>query len=214
MDVDVWSDVVCPWCFIGKRRLERALDGFPHRDEVVVRFHSFQLDPSAPSGSEESVTSALSHRYDVPHERALEMQARVTALAAAEGLAFDLGRTRVENTLDAHRLLHLASERGCQGALKEALMYAYFCEGRRVGDPATLARIAVEAGLDGGEAEAVLADPPRYLHAVHSDLAAARAMGVRAVPFFVFGRRYGVSGAQPVDAFTAALSRAWMAEAG
>ena len=209
MRVDVWSDVVCPWCYIGKRRLEAALERFPERAAVNVVFHSFQLDPSAPSRSDVSLLDMLARKYGTSPAQAAEMQARVTGVAAEAGLTFRLEAAAPENTFDAHRLLHLAAERGVQPELKEALMHAYFCEGRRVADPATLAAIAVAVGLDAAEVSRVLGEPAAFADAVRADEQAARRYGVRGVPFFVLGQKYGVSGAQSADTLLAALSRAW-----
>lgn len=213
MRVDVWSDVVCPWCYIGKRRLEAALERFPHREAVEVRYHSFQLDPSAPRGSDERVLDSLARKYRVSPAQAQEMVSRVRGLAEAEGLDFRIEGTRVENTLDAHRLLHEAQAQGRQGEAVERLFAAHFCDEERVGDPATLARLGREAGLDPAGVDATLADPTRHADAVQADLGRARAIGITGVPFFVIGERYGVSGAQSADTLLAALSRAW-SEAG
>jgi predicted DsbA family dithiol-disulfide isomerase len=207
MIVDVWSDVVCPWCYIGKRRLEAALERFPGRDAVEVRYHSFQLDPSAPKGSDESVGASLARKYGVTPEKARAMQENVTQVAAEDGLEFVIAGTKVENTFDAHRLLHFAAEHGKQLELTERLFAANFCNGERVGDPDTLVRLAAEVGLDADAARAVMADPSRYADAVRADIATARQIGIRGVPFFVIDRKYGVSGAQPADALLAAMSR-------
>lgn len=209
MRVDVWSDVVCPWCYIGKRRLEAALERFPFRDRVEVVFHSFELDPSAPKQSTESMTTLLAKKYGMSPAKAEQMQAHVTSVAAEDGLAFHLGNTTPANTFDAHRLLHLAKARGKQEALKEALMAAYFTEGKRVGDADTLVAAAVSVGLDEAEARAVVTDPNAYADAVRADETRARQYGIRGVPFFVLDEKYGVSGAQPADTLLAALSRAW-----
>jgi predicted DsbA family dithiol-disulfide isomerase len=208
MEIEVWSDVVCPWCYIGKRRLESALERYPGRDAVTVRYRSFQLDPSSPKGSDERVMDSLSRKYRVPAAQAAAMQANVVKIAAGEGLEFNVENSRVENTLDAHRLLHLAAAHGKQLALKERLLAANFCDGERVGDAATLQRLGEEVGLDAAEVRAVLADPTRYADAVAADQRTARELGVQGVPFFVFARKVGVSGAQPVETLLAALARA------
>ncbi len=208
MEIEVWSDVVCPWCYIGKRRLERALERYPGRAGVTVRFRSFQLDPSAPVGSEERVLDSLSRKYGVPKEQAQAMTDNVARLAAAEDLEFDFSNSKVENTFDAHRLLHLAAAHGKQVELKERLFAANFCDGERVGEAATLQRLGEEVGLPADDVRATLADPARYRDAVRADQQAAQRLNVRGVPFFVFGGKVGVSGAQPVDTLLAAMARA------
>jgi predicted DsbA family dithiol-disulfide isomerase len=210
MRVDVWSDVVCPWCYIGKRRLESALESFPHRDDVEVVYHSFQLDPSTPRDATVSITDHLASKYGVSADRARQMQEQVRATAEAEGLDFRMDGIKPENTLDAHRLLHLAKARGRQAELKEALLDAHFTGARRVGQPAALQEIAVAAGLDAEEVAATLADPSAYATDVGADIEQARRYGIRGVPFFVIDQKYGISGAQPAETLTAALSRAWM----
>ena len=210
MQVEIWSDVVCPWCAIGKRRFETALAGFEHRDEVEVRYRSFELDPTTPRSYEGNATQRLADKYGVPLEQARAMEQRVVDAAAGEGLAFDFDRARPGNTVDAHRLLHLAADRGRQAELKERLLLAYFAEGRAIGDPDTLAGLAAEAGLDAAEARAVL-DSDAYLPEVREDQATARALGITGVPFFVLDRAYGLSGAQPAEVLLGALRQAWTA---
>ncbi|MEV1292003.1 DsbA family oxidoreductase [Pseudonocardia sp. NPDC049635] len=210
MKVEIWSDVVCPWCAIGKRRFETALAGFAHRDDVEVRWRSFQLDPQAPRESAGG-PGPLAAKLGVSIERAREMQEAVTATAAQDGLEFRFDLARHGNTLDAHRLLHLARELGgaaLQGALKDRLLRASFTEGEPIGDPDTLVRLAASAGVPEDEARAVL-DSDRYLDAVRGDQDLARRYGISGVPFFVIDDRFGISGAQPVEAFGQALDRAW-----
>lgn len=207
MQIDVWSDVVCPWCYIGKRRLEAALARFPEATTVV--WHSFELDPGAPREATVPLSEMLAKKYGMSPAKAEAMQAQVTSVAAADGLAFALEKARPENTFDAHRLLHLAAARGLQAALKERLMRGYFTEGRHLGSPAELTAMAVEVGLDPAEVAATLASPEAYAQAVRADEASAKSMGIGGVPFFVLDRKYGVSGAQPVDTLLAALQQAW-----
>lgn len=209
MRVDVWSDVVCPWCYIGKRRLEAALAAFEHADAVEVVFHSFELDPNAPAVASESLSEMLSRKYRMPLAKAEEMQAHVTGVARQDGLEFRFAEARPENTFTAHRLLHYAASQSRQGAMKEALMNAYFCEGGRVGDPETLVRVGVSAGLDADAVRATVADPSAFADAVRQDEAAARSLGIRGVPFFVIDQKYGISGAQPAEALRRALAQAW-----
>ena len=210
MKVEIWSDVVCPWCYIGKRRFEKAMEAFPHKVEVVYR--SFELDPSAPVRGEERSVESLGRRYGGV-ERVLAMQEHVREQAAAEGLSFRLGETRHVNTVDAHRLLHLALDDGgreVQARLKEALMSAYFEDARDVSDPAVLGEVAVTAGLDPARVDAVLAGD-EFRDAVRDDVARAAAYGAGGVPFFVFEEQYAVSGAQPTEVFTDVLDQVWQA---
>jgi predicted DsbA family dithiol-disulfide isomerase len=206
--VEIWSDVVCPWCAIGKRRFEKALAQFAHRDEVEVSWHSFELDPAAPRESEGDLTAHLATKYGVSRAEAEAMHARMTEAAAAEGWDFHFERARRANTFDAHRLLHLAAERGVQDAVKERLFRGYFTEGELVSDPETLVRIAADGGVDADEARQVLTSD-RYADEVRADERQAQAYGITGVPFFVIDRAYGVSGAQPPEVLLGALDKAW-----
>ncbi len=211
MRIEIWSDVVCPWCYIGKRRLERALAGFEHADEVEVRYRSFELDPSAPKDAVEPTVEVLARKYGGGLEGARQMQQRVGEVAAEEGLEFHLDETLRGNTVDAHRLLHLALDQGgprLQGELKESLLAAYFTRTENVADHAVLRKVAAGAGLDAGRVEQVLGSE-EYADAVRADVAQAQAFGAGGVPFFVVDRAYGVSGTQPVEVFTDVLQRAW-----
>ncbi len=210
MDVEIWSDVVCPWCYIGKRRFEEALTGFDHREEVKVTWRSFQLDPAAPAVSEGDPVERLAAKYGMSRAQAEAAQARVTANAATEGLDFHLEKARSGNTFDAHRLIHYANSVGKQGALKERLMAAYFVEGAAIGDRDVLVRVSVEEGLDEAAVRSVL-DGDAYADDVRHDELEARQLGISGVPFFVLDRAYGVSGAQPADTLRAALQEAWTA---
>jgi predicted DsbA family dithiol-disulfide isomerase len=210
--VEIWSDVVCPWCYIGKRRFEAALARFPHREQVEVVWRSFELDPHAESvraaGEGPHHADLLAAKYAMSRAQAEAAIGSVTQAAAGEGLDFHLDVSLRSNTFDAHRLIHLAAARGLQGAVKERLMRAYFSEGAPVGDRDTLARLAAEAGLDAADVEKVL-DTDEHADAVRADEAEARALGITGVPFFVVDRSYGVSGAQPADQLLAVLERAW-----
>jgi len=208
LQVEVWSDVVCPWCYIGKRRLEAAVDRFEHPVEVTWR--SFQLDPSAPAEGGDMAT-ALGRKYGGGREAALAMMAQVSSVAAGDGLEYHLDRTTLTNTRDAHRLLHLAHEIGgaeLQGAVKERLMRAYFTEALVVGDRDVLERLAADAGLPAERVREVLTSS-EFDADVDRDQREAAALGATGVPFFVIDRRYGVSGAQPVELFEQALRQAW-----
>ncbi len=214
MKVEIWSDVVCPWCYIGKRRFEAALDGFPHRDQVEVEWKAFELDPtseSAPAGTvvgPRDQATRLAEKYGTDVDSAQRMVDNVVAQAAADGLEYRLDRAVPANTVDAHQVLHLGGLRGIQDAVKERLMRAYFTEGEAVGDRDTLVRLAAEAGLDADEVRAAL-DEGRYVAAVRADETEAQALGIRGVPFFVVDRTYGVSGAQPADVLRQVLDKAW-----
>lgn len=206
----MWSDIACPWCYVGKRRLEAALAQFPHRDAVELVWRAFELDPSAPRdlGATPPYAARLARKYGSSVAEAEHMIQRMTATAAADGLEFHFERIRPGNSFDAHRLLHLAHGRGLQDALKERLFRAYFCEGEPIGDPATLARLAGEVGLGADEVAAVLASHA-YASEVRADEDVARRLGIRGVPFFVLAGRHAVSGAHPAETLLAALSTAW-----
>ena len=208
MRVEIWSDVVCPWCYIGKRRFEQALAAFPHREQVEVVWRAFELDPAAPAERVGDYAELLSAKYGFPVSQGQQMIDTMTATAAQEGLDFHFETARVGNTFDAHRLLHLAHERGVQDAVKERLLRATFTEGEPVGDHEALVRLTAEVGLDPDEARAVLGSD-RYADEVRADEAQARAYGISGVPFFVVDGKYGVSGAQPVEALAQVLATAW-----
>ena len=207
MRIDIWSDVVCPWCYIGKRRLEKAIAG---RDDVEVVFHSFELDPSSPRVATQTVAEHLGQKYGGGAAGGRSMIERVEAVAAEEGLLFRLGEAMRGNTVDAHRLLHLALAEGgpeLQGRLSEALLAAYFLRAENPADHAVLARIADETGLDPERTRSVLAGD-EFADAVEADIRQAVAYGATGVPFFVIDNRYGISGAQPVEVFQQVLARA------
>ena len=208
MQVEIWSDVVCPWCYVGKRRFERALAAFPHRDSVEVVWRSFELDPSAPAERVGPYAEHLASKYGTSVDRAQEMVDGMTATAAEDGLELRFDRARPGSTFDAHRLLHLAAEVGLQDAVKERLMRAVFTEGEPIGHPEALVRLVAEVGVDPERARAVLAEGT-YGDAVRADEEQARRFGITGVPFFVVDRTYGVSGAQPVDVLRQVLERAW-----
>ncbi|HTM03961.1 MAG TPA: DsbA family oxidoreductase [Vicinamibacterales bacterium] len=207
MRVDVWSDPVCPWCYIGKRRFEHALAQFDGRDRVELVHHSFQLNPAATPGVTSSRREMLMRKYRLSPQQVDDMDARMTATAAADGLEYHLDGTVTGNTFDAHQLLHLARERDVQDALLERLYRAYFTERRSLFDAPSLLPLVDDVGLDRGEAEAALRDR-RYADAVAADIDAARRLGVTGVPFFVIDNRFALSGAQPPETFLAALNQA------
>ncbi|QRX91622.1 MULTISPECIES: DsbA family oxidoreductase [Streptomyces] len=207
MRVEIWSDIACPWCYIGKARFEAGLAAFAQRADVEVVHRSFELDPAAPPATDVPILDMLATKYGVSREQAEAMEARVAEAAAGEGLGYRSDRIH-GNTFDLHRLLHLATAHGVQDALLTALYHANFAEARQLADPAVLTGIAVGAGVPEAEAARVLADPDAYADEVRADERAAAELGATGVPFFVIDRRYGVSGAQPADVFRQALERA------
>ncbi|MGH9301047.1 MAG: DsbA family oxidoreductase [Acidimicrobiales bacterium] len=210
MKVEIWSDVVCPWCYIGKRRFERALDGFQDSSKVEVVWRSFELDPRAPKIRGGDPVEGLARKYGITRDQATEAQARLTTLAGEEGLDLHLDQARSGNTFDAHRLLHLARKSGLQGALKERMLAAYFGEGRSIGDPDTLVSLAGDVGIASEEVSEVL-DGEAFGAEVRSDETEAEELGVTGVPFFLFDRKYMIPGAQPVEVFATTLAKALIA---
>jgi predicted DsbA family dithiol-disulfide isomerase len=206
--VEIWSDVVCPWCYVGKRRFELALATFEHRDDVEVVWRSFELDPRGPAVREGDYVTRLSTKYGMSGEQATAAIDRMVAAGAEDdvNLRFDIARPG--NTFNAHRLLHLAHERGVQAQVKERFMRATFTEGEPIGDPDALARVAIDAGLDPSEVAAVLAGDD-YGDAVRADELRATQLGISAVPFFVIDGRYGIAGAQSPYVILNVLDEAW-----
>lgn len=211
MDVEIWSDIACPWCYVGKRRFEAALERFEHRDEVTVTWRSFELDPTAPAARERSGAEHLAAKYGTSIDEARAMEQRMTDTAAEEGLDFRFDLLRSGNTFDAHRVLHLAHALGRQDALKERFMRAYLTEGELMSDHATLRRLAAEAGLPEADVIDVLAGD-RYADAVREDERTAASFGAGGVPFFVVDRAIGASGAHPADAMLQLLQQGWDAK--
>jgi predicted DsbA family dithiol-disulfide isomerase len=205
--VEIWSDIACPWCYVGKRRFEKALAAFAGGDEVEVTWRSFELDPHAPAENDVDVATLVARKYGRTREQVVAMHADMTRMAAAEGIDFRFDLARRGNTFDAHRLLHLAAAHGRQGEMKERLMRAYHGEGVPIGDVAELERLAIEAGVPAGEARDTLAGD-RYADAVRADERLAAELDIHAVPFFVVDRRMAVSGAQSPELFTKLLERA------
>jgi predicted DsbA family dithiol-disulfide isomerase len=211
MRVEVWSDIACPWCYVGKARFEKALADFPHRDQVEVVHRSFELDPHRAKDDIQPVLTVLTKKYGMSEAQAQAGEENLGQQAAAEGLAYRTRGRDHGNTFDMHRLLHLAKEHGRQSELLDALYRANFAEERSVfseGDE-RLVELAVSAGLDADEARKVLADPDAYADEVRADEREAAQLGATGVPFFVLDRKYGVSGAQPAEVFTRALAHAW-----
>ena len=211
MKVEIFSDVVCPWCAVGKRRFEDALRRFEHADEVDVVWRAYELDPGAPAVREGDYADRLARKYGMSREQAVAANERLTAVAAAEGLDFHFEQAQPGNTFDAHRLLHYAREAGgpgLQDALKERLFVAYFTEGAPIGARETLIALAGEVGLDQEESAAVLAGD-RYADEVRADESEAHELGVSGVPFFVVDGKFGIPGAQDADSILSVLQRAW-----
>ncbi|MEW2423536.1 DsbA family oxidoreductase [Streptomyces nigra] len=211
MRVEIWSDIACPWCYVGKARFEKALAAFPHRDQVEVVHRSFELDPGRAKGDIQPVITMLTKKYGMSAAQAQAGEENLGAQASAEGLAYRTEGRDHGNTFDMHRLLHLAKRHGRQDELIQILYRANFAEERSVfaeGDD-RLVELAVEAGLDADEVRRVLADPEAYADDVRADEREAAQLGATGVPFFVLDRAYGVSGAQPAEVFTQALTQAW-----
>jgi predicted DsbA family dithiol-disulfide isomerase len=206
MIIDVWSDVVCPWCFIGKRRLEKALSLFEHRDQVTIRHRAFQLQPDITSTVRTS--DYLAEKYQMPTEKVKEMQANVCAVADGEGLCYNLDETLSGNTFDAHRLLLWSATIGKQDELLEAMYTAYFEKSLPLFSRADLIAVAAGIGIEEIEIKKVL-DSDGFREEVIADRTLAAQLGATGVPFFVVDMKYGISGAQPLEAFTQTLEGAW-----
>ena len=207
MHVEIWSDIACPWCYVGKRRFESALAQYEHAGEVTVTWRSFELDPAAPAERPEGAAKHLAEKYGVSVEQARAMEERMTGVAAGDGLEFRFDRLRAGSTFDGHRVLHLAAEHGLQDAMKERLMRAYLTEGELVSDHETLVRLGTEAGLDEAELRETLAGD-RFADAVRDDERTAAQLGISAVPFFVVDRKIAAAGAQDPEVLLELLRRA------
>jgi predicted DsbA family dithiol-disulfide isomerase len=210
MQIEIWSDVACPWCFVGKRRFEAALAAFEHRDEVQVTWRSFELDPTAPQASEGDLASHLAAKYGMSIEEARARQGQMADLAAAEGITMRHDIARRASTFDAHRLIQLAAAHGLQDAMKERLLRAYHSEGRVISDHETLAALAAEVGLPETEVRQMLAGDG-YADAVREDERIAHRLGISAVPTFVVDRALAASGAHPPEALLELLRQGWEA---
>jgi predicted DsbA family dithiol-disulfide isomerase len=208
MKVEIWSDVVCPFCYIGKRNFEKALAAFPAPEKVEVVWRSYQLDPTLKTTPGQSLHEYLAARKGFSTDHARQMGNHATGAARQAGLTFRLDEAVVANTHDAHRLLHLAAARGLQDQAEERLFAAYFTEGRDVGDHATLLELSTDIGLDAEEVKQVL-QSNAYADQVQTDQDEAAQVGARGVPFFVFGEKYALSGAQPSEVFAGALQQTW-----
>ena len=209
MELEIWSDIACPWCYIGKRRLETALGLFEHADEVAVRWRSFELDPQAPAERAGDLAGHIARKYGIPIEQARKAQQGLTATAAAEGLAFRFDLARSGSTFNGHRLVHLAGEHGAQEAMKERLLQAYFSEGRLISDPETLLFTGAEVGLPEREIHELLGSE-HFAEEVRGDERAATELGISGVPTFIVDRTVGVTGAQPPELILEMLRQGWV----
>lgn len=212
MKIEVWSDYVCPFCYIGKRQLEKAIKESGYEQQIEVEFKSFLLDPSTPADAEGSVYTALAGKYNLSEEEVKGMTANIAARAQEVGLHYNFDEMKTANTMDAHRLAKLANEEGKAEAYNERLMKAYFQEGSAIGRPEVLKELAEESGLDAAKVEQVLTGR-QFEDEVEADIHEAQQLGVRGVPFFVINNKYGISGAQPQPLFVQTIEQA-AAEAG
>lgn len=208
MKIEIWSDFVCPFCYIGKRLLEQALENFSHKDQVEIIFKSFELDQNVRNDQSISVHELLAKKYGMSVEKAKAMNAQVIQKAATVGLAFNFDETKQTNTLNAHRLAKYAESKGKAAQLTERILKAHFTESQFIGSDEKLIKLAVEVGLNQEEVQKVLTSNA-YLENVRADEMEANQIGIRGVPYFVFNRKYAVSGAQPVEVFKNTLEKAW-----
>jgi predicted DsbA family dithiol-disulfide isomerase len=211
MKVEIWSDIVCPFCYIGKRKFENALANFDEKEKVEIVWRSFQLDPDLEPVAGQSVHQYLAKRKGVSEKEGKEMNAYMSNIAKEVGLEYNFDSAIINNTLDAHRLLHLAKERGVQNEVKEQLFKAYYTDGKDVGDKDVLIRVGESVGIPEAEISAML-ESDKYINEVRQDQYQAQQLGANGVPFFVFNNKYGVSGAQPTEVFAQVLDKVWEEE--
>lgn len=208
MKIEIWSDVMCPFCYIGKRRFEEALQNFEHKDNVEIEWKSFQLNPDLKTDPDLNINQYLADVKGWTLDYAKQLNQQVTEMAAGVGLTYDFDKAVVANSFDAHRFAHLAKKHGLGDEAEEMLFKAYFTEGKNIADQATLMELGIEMGLDEGEVKQIL-ESGAYAGEVKEDIDEAQQLGVRGVPFFVFDRKYAVSGAQMVPVFTETLEKAY-----
>lgn len=213
LKVEIWSDVMCPFCYIGKRRLESAIEKFPHKEDIEIEWKSFQLDPTTTSQPGVDAYDYLAKRYGKDRQWSVEMHQNVTQQAKDAGLDYRFDKAVIANSMDAHRLSHLAKVHGVGNEMEEIIFRAYFTEGKDVADHATLIALGKEAGLD-AEAVGSMLNSNLYADEVRQDIAEAQQIGVRGVPFFVMDQKYAVSGAQPAEVFMETLEKSWSDWAG
>ena len=212
MKIEVWSDYVCPFCYIGKRRLEEALTQFPNSDLVEVEYKSYELDPNAPKDSDKSIHESLAQKYGMSIDEAKQANENVTKQAATVGLTYNFDDMKPTNTFDAHRLTKFAKAFGKDRELTEKLLAGYFTESKNLGDDESLATIAESVGIDRQDALKVLHDKNAYANDVRIDQGVAKQYGISGVPFFVINQKYAISGAQPTETFLNALEKVWQEE--
>lgn len=208
MKVEIWSDVMCPFCYIGKRHFEQAMEKLPFKNEIEVDWKSYQLNPEYHNTTDETIYDYLSRSKGMPIEQAKQMTKQVVEMAENAGLTIDFDHNKPANTFNAHRLIHLAAKYNLQDLAEEKLFEAHFVNSRNIGDDAVLVDVAVEIGLDQAETEQVL-QSDQFAEAVRYDVYESQNLGIQGVPYFVMDRKYGVSGAQPVQAFTDALTQSF-----
>jgi len=208
MKIEIWSDVVCPFCYIGKRKLEKALDKFPLKDQVEIEWKSFQLNPEEKTNPSINTLEHLAQSKGWSMDQTKEITSNVVEMAKEHGLEFDFEKAKVANTKNAHRLIDFAKKQGKGGEMKERLLKAYFSDGENVDDPNTLIKLGAEIGLNESEIKSMLASN-QFDDAVDQDIYESRLIGVRGVPFFVLDRKFGISGAQPDEVFEETLEKAW-----
>lgn len=208
MKIEIWSDVVCPFCYIGKRKLEKALDKFPLKDQVEIEWKSFQLNPEEKTNPSINTLEHLAQSKGWSMDQTREITSNVVEMAKEQGLVFDFEKAKVANTKNAHRLIHFAKQQGKGGEMKERLLKAYFSDGENVDDLNTLIKLGAEIGLKESEIKSMLASN-QFDDAVDQDIYESRLIGVRGVPFFVLDRKFGISGAQPDEVFEETIEKAW-----
>ena len=208
MIVEIWSDILCPWCYIGKREFDSALAQFKHKEQLQVIWKSFELDPSAKKDYDGNLYDLLSSKYNIPVAKAREMTGALVARAKQTGLVYNMDAAQATNSLDAHRLIHLAMKHGLQEKVIEGLSAAYLTEGRHIGHHETLVEIGVSAGLDADEISSIL-NSDDYTEEVRKDEYEAQNLRIKGVPFFLIDRKYSISGAQPKEVFLEALEKIW-----
>lgn len=208
MLIEIWSDVVCPFCYIGKRRLENALELFAHKDQIEILWKSYQLSPDLKTNPEQSINQFLAEHKQIPLEEAVKMNDYVTEMAAEVGLTYHFEKAVVANSFNAHRLIHLSKEVGKQHVAEELLFRSYFTDGKNIDDPQILLQLGTELGLHPDRIKSVL-ETTEFADEVRKDVYDAFQVGVKGVPFFVFDRKYGISGAQPLSLFTQVLEKSF-----
>jgi len=208
MKVEIWSDIMCPFCYIGKRKFENALQQFRHQEQIEIVWHSYQLDPEMQHVPGRNINEVLAEKKGWSPQQAKQMNDQVTAMARTEGLEYNLAQAVPANTFNAHRLTHLAAQYNLQNKAEERIFRAYFTEGKNIGDAETLVQLGTEIGLPATEVRQML-QTDAFTAAVQQDISEAQQLGVRGVPYFVLNRKYGISGAQPSEVFLKALNQVW-----